>query len=149
YFEQNDEKEMTVRILENIGVIYSLLKNNDSAIFYFKKSIAVSQQISKESSIGWNGLGEVYVSMDKEAMALEAYSNAIRIAEANYYWKHLSIYKANLAKLYLKIAQSPLRSHLPDSLAFLSDSKLLMRSTELLNYAIKLSIDAGSIDDLK
>lgn len=76
----NKLTDMTYYISLNLGDVYNRLNKNDSAFFYFNRSLEQAIALDDIDLIGTSmvGMGHIYVKRNEFGLALESYRQAIR-----------------------------------------------------------------------
>lgn len=123
----DNNPQFSAKLLHNIGNVHKKMENYPAAIDYFEKARDINIAI-KDSVIlaqDYNGLGEVYLSLNMKDSSLSYFKNAYSLFEKTHEEVYQAIVLANLASVY---------SNYPDS---------LQKAHEAYNLALAKFIELG------
>lgn len=137
--EKINYKQSIPSVLQNIGVSYTLLNLNDSAIFYFSKSLKMSQELGYPDIISRaaNSLYTIYKKQGSTDKALQMYELSVKMRD--------SIFNDNTRKAALKsqFKYEYEKKAIADSLKLADEKNLtsaILKQERTQRYALILSL---------
>ena len=100
-----DDKEILGKAYYNAGVTYGMNGNLDSAIYFFKASLAENLDDSSTILLDYNGLGNIYRNIGDNDSAFFYHFKAARVAEMTGDNKNLSLIYSNIGSGYNSVGQ--------------------------------------------
>ncbi|MBN1496548.1 MAG: tetratricopeptide repeat protein [Spirochaetes bacterium] len=88
--------------LDEIAHLYQVIGKIDTALHYYKLSLAVSRKYEREENeaAALNSIGETYFSLGRYEEALESHVKALAVAEKNGFKDRVMLSLANIATAY-------------------------------------------------
>lgn len=105
--------QYSAKLLHNIGNVHKKMENYPAAINYFKRASNINLAI-KDSVIlaeDYNGLGEVYLSLNLKDSSLFYFKNALSLFKRTHQELYQAIVLANMASVYSNYPDSLLKAH--------------------------------------
>lgn len=90
----------TAKLLSNIAMTHSRMRNLNDAIYYYRKALALNSSIENPEgmAVNYNGLGEIYKSLHKPDSAL---LNYLKAKNLNKKTEFQAIALSNIAGIYM------------------------------------------------
>lgn len=101
---ENDTKN-TAKLLSNIAMTHNRMRNMNDAIYYYRKALSLNASIHNQTgmAVNYNGLGEIYKTINRPDSALINYQKAKNLNKST---EFQAITLSNIAGIYLNYADS-------------------------------------------
>lgn len=134
-----NDPETTAKLLSNIAMSHSRMRNLTDAISYYRKALALNSSIKNFDGmvVNFNGLGEIYKSMHRPDSALANYLKANKLIK-NAYLK--AVTASNIAGIYINYADS-----MKKAISNLEQSWVIFRKLGMYQYEAEFKQGIGII----
>lgn len=134
-----NDPETTAKLLSNIAMSHSRMRNLNDAISYYRKALALNSSIKNFDGmvVNLNGLGEIYKSMHQPDSALTNYLKANKLNK-NAYLK--AVTASNIAGIYINYADS-----MKKAISNLEQSWAIFRKLGMYQYEAEFKQGIGII----
>ena len=97
-----DSLKLRSKVSNNIAVIYDKTDRKDSALYYYKKALTLTEKgnIDREKGVVWMNMGNLYLSNDQYEIAINQYLKALE------YYKTEDTLSINRVRTYENIGSS-------------------------------------------
>ncbi len=131
--------EITAKLLSNIAMSHSRMRNVTEAISYYRRALSLNSQIRNTDgmAVNFNGLGEIYKAMHKPDSALINYFKAKRITKSGYLG---AVTASNIAGIYLNYPDS-----VKKAVSYLKQSWAIFRNLGMFQYEAEFKQNIGVI----
>lgn len=131
--------EITAKLLSNIAMSHSRMRNVTEAISYYRRALSLNSQIRNTDgmAVNYNGLGEIYKAMHKPDSALTNYLKAKRITKSGYLG---AVTASNIAGIYLNYPDS-----VKKAVSYLKQSWAIFRNLGMFQYEAEFKQNIGVI----
>ena len=131
--------EITAKLLSNIAMSHSRMRNVTEAISYYRRALSLNSQIRNTDgmAVNFNGLGEIYKAMHKPDSALTNYLKAKRITKSGYLG---AVTASNIAGIYLNYPDS-----VKKAVSYLKQSWAIFRNLGMFQYEAEFKQNIGVI----
>lgn len=131
--------EITAKLLSNIAMSHSRMRNVTEAISYYRRALSLNSQIRNTDgmAVNFNGLGEIYKAMHKPDSALTNYLKAKKITKSGYLG---AVTASNIAGIYLNYPDS-----VKKAVSYLKQSWAIFRNLGMFQYEAEFKQNIGVI----
>lgn len=134
------DPETTAKLLSNIAMAHSRMRNLNDAISYYRKALAINSSIRNTDgmAVNLNGLGEIYKSKHQPDSALANYLKAKKLVAKNTYLQ--AVTSSNIAGIYINY-----RDSVKKAIANLEQAWATFRKLEMYQYEAEFKQNIGII----
>lgn len=108
------DPETTAKLLSNIAMAHSRMRNLNDAISYYRKALSINSSIRNFDgmAVNLNGLGEIYKSKHRPDSALANYLRAKKLVGKNTYLQ--AVTSSNIAGIYIINYRDSVKKAIPN-----------------------------------